>query len=139
MSTEVSDLIAQIAELTEENKDLEATVSSLEIQAQETRETFLRVGHGGQSKHLAGLHENAVIAALENENKDLFYELEKKKSQKWQCTQSLTKSFADAATSSRSRRSACRITNSISALDDVLRWPRRAAPKRLCGTRNIPL
>ena len=90
------DAMRQIAELTEENKDLEATVSSLEIQAQETRETFLRVGHGGQSKHLAGLHENAVIAALENENKDLFYELEKKKSQKWQCTQSLTKSFADA-------------------------------------------
>ena len=63
----------QVAALTEK-------VATLETEAHEERERFLRVGHGGSSKHLAGKHENEIIADLENQHKDTYYELQKCKS-----------------------------------------------------------
>ena len=64
---------ASVAALTEK-------VATLETEAHEERERFLRVGHGGSSKHLAGKHENEIIADLENQHKDTYYELQKCKS-----------------------------------------------------------
>ena len=66
---------ASVAALTEK-------VATLETEAHEERERFLRVGHGGSSKHLAGKHENEIIADLENQHKDTYYELQKCKSKR---------------------------------------------------------
>ena len=58
-------------------------MQALEQSIVDTREEFLKVGHGGRSKHLAGSHENEIIADLENQLKDKHYELEKTRQQKY--------------------------------------------------------
>ena len=55
----------------------------LEQSIVDTREEFLKIGHGGKNKHLAGSHENDIIADLEIQLKDKHYELEKTRQQKY--------------------------------------------------------
>ena len=58
-------------------------MQALEQSIVDTREEFLKIGHGGRNKHLAGSHENEIIADLENQLKDKHYELEKTRQQKY--------------------------------------------------------
>ena len=58
-------------------------MQTLEQSIVDTREEFLKIGHGGKNKHLAGSHENEIIADLENQLKDKHYELEKTRQQKY--------------------------------------------------------
>ena len=66
-----------------ESTELEKQVQTLEQSIVDTREEFLKIGHGGKNKHLAGSHENEIIADLENQLKDKHYELEKTRQQKY--------------------------------------------------------
>ena len=68
---------------TSESTELEKQVQALEQSIVDTREEFLKIGHGGKNKHLAGSHENEIIADLENQLKDKHYELEKTRQQKY--------------------------------------------------------
>ena len=62
--------------LTTENVELEKQVQNLEQSIIDTRTEFLKIGHGGKNKHLAGSHENDIIADLANQLTDKHYELE---------------------------------------------------------------
>ena len=86
---QVPDLVQQVKDLTEENSGLEEDVAALHAEIVATRDMFLKVGHGGSSNHLAGSLEDEVIAALENQNKDIFYELQKTKKRKYELYLSL--------------------------------------------------
>ena len=83
LDAQVERLTRQLADRTSESTELEKQVQALEQSIVDTREEFLKVGHGGKNKHLAGSHENAIIADLENQLKDKHYELEKTRQQKY--------------------------------------------------------
>ena len=83
-SEQIPDLVQQVKDLTDENFSLEEDVAALHAEIVATRDTFLRVGHGGSSNHLAGSHDNEIIADLENQNKDMLYELQKTKKRKYE-------------------------------------------------------
>ena len=87
---QLNDLNDQIAKLMDDNKalttenvELEKQVQNLEQSIIDTRTEFLKIGHGGKNKHLAGSHENDIIADLENQLKDKHYELEKTRQAKY--------------------------------------------------------
>jgi len=83
LNKQVERLVEDNKALTEDNIALEKQVQDLEQSIVDTREEFLKVGHGGRNKHLAGSHDNEIIADLENQLKDKHYELEKTRQQKY--------------------------------------------------------
>jgi len=83
LDAQVERLTRELAESQSESTELEKQVQALEQSIVDTREEFLKIGHGGKNKHLAGSHENEIIADLENQLKDKHYELEKTRQQKY--------------------------------------------------------
>ena len=83
LDEQVARLTRELTAARSENVELEKQVQSLEQSIVDTREEFLKIGHGGRSKHLAGSHDNEIIADLENQLKDKHYELEKTRQQKY--------------------------------------------------------
>ena len=83
LDAQVERLTRELADSRSESTELEKQVQALEQSIVDTREEFLKIGHGGKNKHLAGSHENEIIADLENQLKDKHYELEKTRQQKY--------------------------------------------------------
>ncbi len=83
LDEQVARLTRELTAARSENVELEKQVQALEQSIVDTREEFLKIGHGGRSKHLAGSHDNEIIADLENQLKDKHYELEKTRQQKY--------------------------------------------------------
>ena len=83
LDAQVERLTRELTDARSENTELEKQVQTLEQSIVDTREEFLKIGHGGKNKHLAGSHENEIIADLEIQLKDKHYELEKTRQQKY--------------------------------------------------------